>query len=742
MNKGLKTQKIFSLFCFLLAAGLLMFVCIPILRTFSHTIPIVIGPYKKAVLIFSAILLLLGADLHRNHFKKETALAWLFFLLGSSFFIIRMIITFTAPGKAEQILPQRFLFLPMVLIISGVFLRGKTVWNAFRIPEIPEKWTAVLLILLLFITLSPILRIGFCWDDSFFSARIPAMRIFGQSILQRTWDEIGIYAKMGRINPFATFQFLAFYVLTSPFVFKILIIALTLFGCWLFYRFLLRWTHHLQLSALSLILIPLCIQLRLYHDPMTGYYGLMQLMFIELMASLIFLLRYLETGKRSMVLCSLAFFLIGLTSYEMFYPLLILVLFIIWTQKRSVIETLRCSLPYILIEFLLFSASMILRSSAASTTASYSGTTFSLDFFTVFSTWLKQSFAAFPLSYQLSNEDAVLTNRVISPDELFSFSFTSFLQNIELQDILCLSIAGLILWQTAKSESPKWNLWKTIGAGILLVALPGMTIAVSQKYQEQIVWGTAYIPVYFEYFGAALILGALFLSAISNKQKHQTVRALSAGLFCVVFLVTMQNNRRSAEYLNESFLYPRQAGEAALQAGILGSFDNSQTTIVSDNEFYLWEHGWGREPFQESFYSLNHRSEVHALGIPEFATHSGCELTKEQTCPEKIYPKETQVIAYGGTRNFGFAKAGNLVETSIDLEKSILTEPIVSEVRVFICGEKNTTDQIVYTTRDGVIHTVPLYETWRLSETEQGTLYKINEQNTILFDTIRWINSL
>ena len=62
-------------------------------------------------------------------------------------------------------------------------------------------------------------------------------------------------------------------------------------------------------------MLPLCIQFRIYHDPMTGYYGLMQMMFAELMISLIWLLKYLDGGKRYLA-GSLVFYLIGLMSYE------------------------------------------------------------------------------------------------------------------------------------------------------------------------------------------------------------------------------------------------------------------------------------------------------------------------------------------------------------------------------------------------------------------------------------------
>lgn len=715
------------------------------LRGYAHTIPIIFGPLKQAMLVFLLVLLCAALDAWATPCSGRWAAAWLVIFLGVCWFVGRLLLDFLQPESAVGAALARHTTFGVLLLFAGIGLRLSICPIIFqgKLPAFTPKIRLLIGLGFVGVSLIPLLSSGFCWDDAFFSVRIPAMRVTGDSIWQRTWNEILIYVKMGRINPFATFQFMTFYLLPNAVVYKIYIVLLTLTGCWIFYKFMLQWSKNERLALGGLLIVPLCIQLRLYHDPMTGYYGLMQMMFCELFASLFFFSKFLEDGKARERRLSLLFFAIGLMSYEMFYPLLLFYPLTAWLQRGSLRKGLRDSQPFILFEVVLLAASMGLRLSYVPEGEAYSGTAFSLDPAKILRTWGRQTLGAFPLNYQLMTEDAALAKKLIPRSQLFGSSLGQFIASMRLQDWLCLGLAGCcglsVLHPnsgvgadrkeaSAKTATERWGVPLF---ALLLVVLPGMTIAVSEKYQEQLTDGLAYIPVYFEYFGAALLiiwLAELFRQRFSTEAGRRGFCAVCLSLFSVIYLVNMQNNRRMVELLNETFLYPRQTGEVAVQAGILG---DSDATLVSNNSYYLWEHGWLREPFQESFYSLNARRPIHALGVQEFAQ----EAVKGKTT-ETVYPQDTRLIEYTGTRGNGFAKYGNLLETKIYFDRMTLKQPMASEVFYFVRGYEGLTPYLSYRTRDGVTHELAVTDGWKIRQTAEGTLYKLQEEKAVDFDSI------
>ena len=263
--------------------------------------------------------------------------------------------------------------------------------------------------------------------------------------------------------------------------------------------------------------------------------------------------------------------------------------------------------------------------------------------------------------------------------------------------------------------------------GLLLWLLPGLVISLSSKYQQDLVPGLAYIPVLFSYFGMGIVLYEL-LVLIGRGFKPRMLRLLLGGAGCMILLLTLQDNRHVSGMLDDWFLYPRKAGEEALQAGILG--DHAAGTVISAVPYSLWEHGWLREPYQEKFYSLNARRPVNAVGA--WAYVDG--FREDQTVWET--PAETMLVTYGGTEHGGFAKAGILNGTGFDFENHSLKTPMVSEVFVFVSGQNRTGVSLIYETRDAEWKQIPIGQAWLVNETAEGALYKIQERRPIMFDTI------
>ncbi|MBR6088488.1 MAG: hypothetical protein IKP86_01050 [Anaerolineaceae bacterium] len=702
------------------------------LKGYSEHIPVTIGPYRQAVFILLTFLAALSLGSAFRPFCKQTAAGSLCIALCVCWFTGKYLLSYRSPDSG--LLPLMDQWMPVPILFFGA---GAALWAGAFFPD-RKFWTVsndkhrlLLLLLLMFIVLQPILSGGFNWDDAFFSVEAQSMRLTGESIFRRVWQEIIDYIKIGRINPFATFHFLVFYFIPDVRIYKLFLLVLTLINGLLFYRFLRLWTGDSFCAPAVLLTVPLCFQFRLYHDPLNSYYGLMQMMFCELMGALICYLLWLRKGKRRFLVFSLLFFAAGLMSYEMFFPLTALFVILAFEHERKLSGTIRRSLPILLPAVVIFALSMLLRRNITAETA-YNGTTFGLDLPLILRTFASQTGAAAPLSYRTAGYDAGIFGKPVFWEQMFNTSLITFLSSVRWQDLLACFILLLVLF-TLPDDKTSVSLPRIL-FGLLLWLLPGVVISLSTKYQAELRPGLAYIPVYFSCFGMALLL-FLLCTIIGKAVSYRTGRLVFGGIACAVLLISQQDNRTISEMLRGIFLYPREAGEAALQSGILGETEGKDVTVISTADYSLWEHGWQWEPYQSRFYSLNNRSRVNAFGQADYI-----EQYRENP-PVWITPDNTALIAYSGTAQGGFAKCGRLRGTGFDFDNGTLSTPVVSDVFIFVSGANEKDTVLIYETRDAEWKRLPVTEVWFVKRTKDGVLYKLDENRPILFDTIGLVSN-
>ncbi len=734
MRTGLSTKSRKTICLIMMAAALAagLYIVLRLLRPYSHTVPIVVGVYQKSLLIILGMIFASAAAFYRVPFTGQRIAGTLCIAFCILWFTGRMLLGFREPDDPLNFLMDRWMPVPLVFLCIGAAL-----WTGTLFPDpgrkniFSEKRQLLLTLLLVFICLEPVLNGGFNWDDAFFSVEAQAMRISGESVFKRVWQEIVDYIRIGRINPFATFHFLVFYFIPDAGVYKLILVFLTLLNCFLFCRFLKQWEGGSGTASAALLIVPLCFQLRLYHDPLNSYYGLMQVMFCELMLSLTCFVRWLRKENKRDLILSLAFFMMGLMSYEMFFPLTALFLLPALDHEKKLPAALRKILPFLGSAVLLFCLSMLLRTNITEETA-YNGTTFSLDPGAVLRTLGIQLRAAFPLSYRTAGYDAALFGSVIPWQKIFNASVTSFLQSIRWQDLLACAVLILIISGDPGTRF-KFSVYGTVFA-LLLWSLPGLVISLSWKYQQDLYPGVAYLPIYFSYFGAAM-LQQQCLAFAEKRVPKRTVRTLAAGIGCAVLLITLQDNRQISRMLNDFFLYPRTAGEASLQAGILGGDAETSDLVISDAPSSLWEQGWQGEEKPSSFYSLNARKPVNVMSAHDFAV--------TRILPNKngwLFTKNSVLVDYSGNKNGGFAKKGRLNATWVNSEDGIITASQVTNVFFFVSGENMSGKTLVYDTVENVSKRLPVEEAWLIRETDRGRLYKLEEDQPVVFESIGLLN--
>ena len=707
----------------LLCAGLVF--AADTLKAYDKTVPLVVGPYREAVFILLGLFFVISLVFAFRPVSGMTLSGAICIALSVLCFTGEKLLVYRAPDSLW--LEKLSHWFPVPLILFGI---GTALWvRAFSgkgtgKPVFTEKYQLLLVLLLMFIVLQPVLKGAFYWDDAFFSVEAQNMRLSGTSIWERVWKEIVDYVRIGRINPFATFHFLVFYYLPDVRLYKLMLVVLTLLDGYLFYRFLRLWTKEQKAAILALVTAVLCFQNRLYHDPLNSYYGLMQVMFAELMGALIFYIRWLRERKTGFAVLSLLCFAMGLMSYEMFFPLTALFLIPAWEQEKHPMKAIRRMIPWILLAVGLFALSMLLRRNITDETA-YGGTTFSLDIPLILKTLATQIGSALPLSYRNAGYDTGMMGTLVQWHTIFNTSLAEFLRSIQWQDLLGCLILALLL-RDFSTEQMWFSIFHLL-FGFLLWLLPGLVISLSEKYQLDMVPGLAYIPILFSYFGMGLMLYELFALA-ERFLPFRSLRVVLCGAGWMILLLTMQDNRHISNMLDDIFLYPRKAGEDALQSGILDDFDSG--TVLSAAPYSLWEHGWLREPYQEVFYSLNARRPLQAVGVWDYS-----ESFAEEK-PAWVTPSNMVLITYGGDAVGGFAKCGKLNGTGFDYEGRQLKDPMVSDVFVYLSGRNRDKASLIYETRDAEWKQIALKDAWLIRETSDGALYKVQERRPILFDTI------
>ena len=700
-----------------------------VLRGYGVSVPVVIGPYKQAAFILLGTALCLAVGFSLRPFTKRTVVGSALLALGVFWFTARMILGYRSPDSALVKALDRWMPFGLVLLDAGIAL-----WIGALVPKLAELLPKgknvrfALLLLLAFLVLQPVLTDGFYWDDAFLSARMQAMRLRGESVFARILEEIAGYAEAGRLKPFAAFLVLVFYFFPNAFTYKLFLLLLTMLGGVLFFRFLREWQGDERLAFGVTAAVCLCFQLRLYHDPLNSYFGYMQVLFIELILALHFFVKFLRNGRTAPLLISLLFFVVGLMSYEMFFPLTALFLLLALAERKHFWNGVKAGLPHILAAVILFALSMLLRSKNITADAAYSGTTFNLNLSAILTALVNQVTGAFPLSYRLAGNDTGLFGKLVPWNKLFNTSVAEFIRGIGWQDLIAVCTLVIIL-RGGSEEKPRFS-WMTLCFGLLLWLLPGLVISLSEKYQNELAPGLAYIPVYFSYFGAALILYELAAGLI-RKSGSEILRTVITAGACVFLLIGMQDNRGISEDLSEIFAYPRQAGEYALQAGILGAEPAEGELVLSNRGFSLWEHGWLREPMQSDFYTLNARREVNAESVADYVNEQ--RAASEDTW---IAPRNTNIIDYDGSSSGGFAKYGWICQAVMNFDDSCFDTALVTDLRFFVSGENLDGRQLIYRTKSGEMKTIPLSEARLLNETAHGRLYKLEETEPVDFGSV------
>ncbi len=459
--------------------------------------------------------------------------------------------------------------------------------NLTRFPELLSGrniliYAAGALILNLLVLL-PLIETPYLGDDSWCESTIRGyMELTNTSLGQLWWAIEKDYITAGRWYPFVTYYYPLFYFAGRE-TYKALIIGLIIINIIQFGALVRSLTKSQTMAIMAMLMPPLFFQLRLYHDPILSYYGLMQIETALILGSLSFFVSYLDTKKRGWLLGSAAFYGLSLLTYEAFYGVLVAYVVLAyhkWNKWISV-HIFKTLFPFIGLAVGNILIVLVLR---LFSTVRYEGNQLNLDLWTWALTFAKQALGAFPLSYFASFPQTVGT--ILGKMSVTAWAFiilasvalcrwiwvwfkADFEVNIDLKRLSALGFLGLSLWLT-----------------------PCIIVAGAVKYQQELRWGLAYLPVYVSYFGIMMVIlaGMDLLRRIGIKIPglRIIIATGSAAIVSIVFTLNYATNLFIINNYRKAELHPRLLIETALKNGLFESVPHG-SYLICDLPLRPWD---------------------------------------------------------------------------------------------------------------------------------------------------------
>ncbi len=365
-------------------------------------------------------------------------------------------------------------------------------------------------LLILFITaasLSMLVRSGYYWDDAVNSTAYLAEKKDSIPTFRHVLDFMKEYLKLGRINVLSFYYYFFFYI-ENVSVYKALIILSILADQLVFRLTLTEFGVPKNRARLGMLLVPLMLQTRAYQDPVSGFYSLMQVLTAEMLLCAFFLSRWLRSGRGRELALSLVCFTLGLLTYEVCFPFIAMIFLLILVRRRSFRKAVRDSLPFAVPVVLALAAVVFVRAKYVTKTA-YAGVAFSMDPLRILRAGLTQISAGLPLSFYSAGYQAAVLDNVHPAASFMNYSLGSFLGAVCLSDLMLLLAAFFVLRRISAEENntsaPEFGSLAVLGFSFAL--LPAVTVAMSSRYQGQLMPGLGYLPVYMQYYGIVTVCG-------------------------------------------------------------------------------------------------------------------------------------------------------------------------------------------------------------------------------------------
>jgi hypothetical protein len=454
---------------------------------------------------------------------------------------------------------------------------------------VPVRAVGAASVIVLVAFLLPVVHAPFFSDDITFSEVVGYRKLHDESLLglfgRIVWDFV---VHGGRPQIFSGFPGYPLFNLLGdhPAAYHAVILGFTALDAALLYALLRRLRAPVAAAALVVVLAGAWMQLRIYHDSMVSFAGLVQVVLACVIGSLWFFARWLDEGRRGDMVWAVVLLFVACGTYEVAYSLSAAHVALAFSRRRGR-DAVRAAAPFVGVSLFFALATLAGRHFADSVAVGYSvgggGP------WTILRTYAIQLIS--PLPTMSLTVDPGLGGDPTTGEWLASL----------WRGMAAAVLVGGLAVALARASAVRWG--AIVAVGLALYLAPPVLLSVAGKYQHELSTGIAYLPVLIQVFALAILAtaalgGLLRLAAARSRAMLTLVIAAAAAFAGITAGVTAFNNIRVVAMLQPD----RASRELVEHAAARGAFDRvpAGASVFFPNSDLYWE---GPTPYQGYLYA-------------------------------------------------------------------------------------------------------------------------------------------
>jgi len=431
--------------------------------------------------------------------------------------------------------------------------------------------------------LMPLLGCGLIGDDSINSLTRGALLLEHENLWRHSYHIFMQWVTgPGRFFPVAFYGYSLHYLLPNLLSNKLSVLLFVLINLGMFGYLVKLMTKSFLSGIMSIIIVAVFFQFRIYHDPILSFTTLLQVVTMFSFASFISLIFYLQKGGWYYLVISLVLYLAAMWTYEITYLFFILHFLIIlfYSKNRDISYICKIELLFFILFFVCILIPVCIRLHFGIPIAAKGSTDVyvsNLNFTKFILTFAKQAVSTLPLSYYFVGPEVkfILTSFLIATGYFLFF--------------LLISTKSFV--SSARKKVDNLKLLLFFGMGLWL--LPGILPSFSPKIQDQLSWGLGYLSVYVSYFGFAMVtvsvMHSIYAHYLNSKMVVKVLIVVFATVFSLICFFTYNLNDAVVKSFNLYWLYPRADIEKAMHNGLLNYLKLEPDSILLIDGIHPWD---------------------------------------------------------------------------------------------------------------------------------------------------------
>lgn len=517
----------------------------------------------------------------------------------------------------------------------------------------------------------------------------------------------------GRCFIFSCYAYFLFSTVNLK-VYKLLIVLFTFLDGVILSQILYRISGRKKVKWYTLLIFPILISLDCsWFNAMFGFQMLVQLCLLWVFLGVLCFQYYLEKNEKKYQLLSCIFWFIALGTYEVAYPMCLLFVVVSFFKDKSIGKTIRRIIPQAVVGIFWLLVNVYARTHAIS---NYGGTSIAIgpECFSGFAKHLSGSSSIFhflTLKELAGNHDIMEILR----DNWFYYV-----------GLVVLFVFGSVLISKIKEKvTMSKKTLPLILTGLIVMVVPGVLMAISERYQSEITWRHGYIPTYASCWGIVCLV-AVLLGKIAGNHKR-IGKVLQIILVTALSFVAVIN-----AMVGDITVKDANAGMHGINEFVAEAVQTDLMDELTDDIYYIDGNGcWGEV---DSHFAYLLKRKVKGVGWQKLYVENP-DGTKEKTMLVDQINQEGYYYSIFSQKQYDvFGKCDSAVVEFSDsgaIRKSMYT----TKFRVYV-DDDYTANTLGFIDQTGVTAAIPLKDCKIVSQTKYGVTYEYTHSEHLDLNTV------